>query len=182
MLMCAKVLSTFGSGFFMDRIRGNYIIAFGLGCATIANLLFAVPIPPSTSYFAFGFPAMALAALGVDTVYPCLGLYTTQSLPRKDQGVAGAMFQTMGGLGRAMFLPITSTIQADVQTRLIRNGTTQSSAFLEGMRAVEWFCVACMGISFLITIFGLRHMGKIGLLKKLGIVQSASPKEKDEET
>jgi len=165
----------------MDRIRGNYIITFGLGCATIANLLFAVPIPPSTSYFAFGFPAMALAALGVDTVYPCLGLYTTQSLPRKDQGVAGAMFQTMGGLGRAIFLPITSTIQADVQSRLARNGKTESLAFLEGMRAVEWFCVACMGVALLVTIFGLRHMGKIGLLKKLGIVQLAAPEEKDEE-
>jgi hypothetical protein len=118
----------------MDRILGNFILSFGLGCATIANLLFAVPIPPSTSYFAFGFPAMAFAAFGSETVYPCLGLYTTQSL-----------------------------------------------AFLEGMRAVEWFCVACMGVALLVTIFGLRHMGKIGLLKKLGIVQSVAPEEKDEE-
>jgi sugar phosphate permease len=164
----------------MDRIRGNYILSFGLGCATIANLLFAVPIPPSTSYFAYGFPAMILAAFGADTVYPCLGLYTTQSLPRKDQGVAGAMFQTVGGLGRAMFLPITSTIQAEVQTRLIRNGAIESWAFLEGMRAVECFCVAGMGTALLMTIFSLRNMGKIGLLKKLGHVQSAS-KEKDEE-
>jgi hypothetical protein len=121
---------------------------------------------------------MTLAAFGADTVYPCLGLFTTQSLPRKDQAVAGAMFQTVAGLGRAMFLPITSTIQASVQMKWHGN---EKRAFLEGLRAAEWFCVACMAISLTITVVGLRNIGKIGLLKKLGNVQSAS-KNKDEET
>lgn len=164
----------------MARVRGNYILIFGLSSALIANILFAVPIPPSTIYWAYGFPAMCLAAFGADTTYPCIGLFTTQSLPRKDQGVAGAMFQTIAGLGRAMFLPITATIQSKVQTRLAKTGNA-SYAYLEGLRAVEWFCVACMAISLLITVFGLRNIGKIGLLKKLGNVQSAA-KEKDEET
>jgi hypothetical protein len=123
---------------------------------------------------------MCLAAFGADTVYPCLGLFTTQSLPRKDQGVAGAMFQTVGGIGRSMFLPITSTIQAAAQNKWQNGGAAKSYAFLEGLRAVEWFCVACMGVALLVTVFGLRNIGKIGLLKKLGNVQSAS-KEKDEE-
>jgi hypothetical protein len=162
-------------------MRGNYILIFGLGSATIANLLFAVPIPPSTSYFAYGMPAMALAAFGADTVYPCLGLFTTQSLPRKDQGVAGAMFQTVAGIGRSMLLPITSLVQSAAQKKWGRNGVGQKQAFLEGLRAVEWFCVACMGTALLVTVFGLRNIGKIGLLKKLGNVQSAA-KPKDEET
>lgn len=153
---------------------------FGLGSAAIANLLFAVPIPPSTSYFAYGLPAMALAAFGADTVYPCIGLFTTQSLPRKDQGIAGAMFQTVASIGRAMFLPITATIQASSQTKQIKNGDSQRQALLEGFRAAEWFCFACMAVSLGLTIFGLRNIGKIGLLKKLGHVQSAS-KEKDSE-
>lgn len=61
---------------------------------------------------------MCLAAFGADTLYPCLGLFTTQSLPRKDQGIAGAMFQTMAGLGRAIFLPLTATVQASVQNKV----------------------------------------------------------------
>jgi len=160
--MCAKVLSTFGSGFFMGRIRGNYIITFGLGCATIANLLFAVPIPPSTSYFAFGFPAMALAALGVDTVYPCLGLYTTQSLPRKDQGVAGAMFQTMGGLGRAMFLPITSTIQADVQTRLIRKEQRNLQRSWKGCELLSGSASPAWAFPFYLPFLACGTWAKLG--------------------
>jgi hypothetical protein len=126
-------------------------------------------------------PAMALAAFGADTVYPCLGLFTTQSLPRKDQGVAGAMFQTVAGIGRSMFLPITSIVQSAVQSQWEGKGAVEKKAFLQGLRAVEWFCVACMVIALLVTVVGLRNIGKIGLLKKLGNVQSAS-KEKDEET
>lgn len=151
---------------------------FGLGSASIANLLLAVPIPPSKSYFAYGLPAMCLAAFGADTVYPFLGLFTTQSLPRKDQGVAGAMFQTVASIGRAIFLPITAAIQSSVQMKDIRNGSSERRAMLEGLRAVEWFCFACMVASLGITAFGLRNIGKVGLLKKLGTVQSAS-EEKD---
>jgi len=90
------------------------------------------------------------------------------------------MFQTVAGIGRSMFLPVTSTIQSAVQTKLERDGKGEMKAFLQGLRAVEWFCVACMGTSLLVTVFGLRNIGKIGLLKKLGNVQSAS-KEKDVE-
>jgi sugar phosphate permease len=174
------VLAVLFSGYFLARVRGDFILIFGLISSVIANVLFAVPIPPSTSYFAYGFPAMSLAAFGADTLYPCLGLFTTQSLPRKDQGVAGAMFQTMAGLGRAIFLPLTATVQANVQNQWLKKGESYNKAYLEGLRGGEWMCVACMVVCLACTVVGLRNIGKIGLLKKLGNVQSAS-KEKDEE-
>ncbi|KAK0113476.1 hypothetical protein ONS95_013733 [Cadophora gregata] len=174
------VLSTLVSGYLLDRIRGNYILIFGLGMGTLSNVLLAVPIPPTTTYWAYGFFAMCFAGIGADTVYPCLGLFTTQALPRKDQSVAGAMFQTFAGLGRAMFLPITATIQTSVQTKMRNNGKGELPALLEAIRAVEWFCAASIGAGLVMTLLGLRNIGKIGLLKKLGTVQSAS-KEKDQE-
>lgn len=91
------------------------------------------------------------------------------------------MFQTVGGVGRSMFLPITSIVQSAVQSHWEGKGAEEKRAFLQGLRAVEWFCVACMGTALLVTVVGLRNIGKIGLLKKLGNVQSAS-REKDEET
>jgi hypothetical protein len=124
---------------------------------------------------------MCLAAFGVDTLYPCLGLFTTQSLPRKDQGIAGAMFQTLAGLGRAIFLPLTATIQDSLQTKSLQNGKSYEEAFVTGLRGAEWLCAGLMAVCLAATLFGLRDIGKIGLLKKLGVVQSAS-KEKDEES
>lgn len=79
-----------------------------------------------------------------------------------------------------MFLPVTSIVQSAVQSQWESKGVGEKKAFLEGLRAVEWFCVACMGTALLVTVVGLRNIGKIGLLKKLGNVQSAG-KEKDEE-
>jgi len=174
------VLTTFGSGYLLSRLRGDFILIFGLGSASIANLLFAVPIPPSTSYFAYGFPAMALAAFGADTIYPCLGLFTTQALPRKDQAIAGAMFQTLAAMGRSIMLPITAAVQSAVQKNIVANGRIERQAFLQGLRAAEWVCFSCMVVSLVVTVLGLRNIGKIGLLKKLGQVQSAS-KEMDSE-
>jgi len=175
------ILTVLCSGYLLARVRGNYILIFGLGSSIIANVLFAAPIPSSTSYFAYGFPAMCLAAFGIDTLYPCLGLFTTQSLPRKDQGIAGAMFQTVAGLGRAIFLPLTATIQHSLQTKSLQKGTSYEEAFITGLRGAEWLCVGLMAVCLAATLFGLRNIGKIGLLKKLGVVQSAS-KEKDEES
>ncbi|KAG9234031.1 major facilitator superfamily-domain-containing protein [Amylocarpus encephaloides] len=174
------IIATFGSGYLLSRLRGDFILIFGLASAAIANLLFAAPIPPSTSYFAYGFPAMALAAFGADTIYPCLGLFTTQALPRKDQSLAGAMFQTVASIGRAMFLPVAAAIQYSVQDRKVEQGGDDKAAYLAGLRSAEWLCFGLMMVSLAITFVGLRNMGKIGLLKKLGNVQS-SGKEKDPE-
>lgn len=166
--------TTFMSGFLLDRVKGNYILIFGLVSASIANLLFAVPIPPTTTYWAFGLPSMILAAFGADTIYPCLGLFTTQSLPRKDQGVAGAMFQTFASIGRAIGLVIAAAIQAAVQGE---SGT--KGAFLRGLRAVEWLAFGMMVFSLAVTVVGLRDIGRIGLLKKLGVVQGDKLKTED---
>jgi hypothetical protein len=123
---------------------------------------------------------MTLTAFGADTIYPCLGLFTTQTLPRKDQSVAGAMFQTMAAIGRAIPLPITSVIQETVQQKELRRGQAQLQAYLQGLRAAEWFCVACMATSLALAVVGLRNIGKIGLLKKLGTVEPIIEEKKDE--
>lgn len=64
-----------------------------LGTA-IAALLFAVIIP-SASYWAFGFPAIAISVIGVDVIFASGTLFLAKiSLPH-EQSVAGALFQTM---------------------------------------------------------------------------------------
>lgn len=121
---------------------------------------------------------MCLAAFGADTVYPCLGLFTTQSLPRKDQALAGAMFQTVSGIGRAISLSIASAIETAVQTKDEEN-VDAMEALLNGFRSVQWFNVGCAATALIATVIGLRNMGKIGLLKKLGQVQRVE-REKDD--
>jgi hypothetical protein len=161
------------SGYLLSRVPGNIILIIGLTSAAISNLLFAIPIPSSTTYFAYGFISMILGAVGADTVYPCLGLFTTQSLPRKDQSLAGAMFQTTAAIGRTVFPPVTSAIQYSIQSKREKHGDDKMAAYLAGLRSSEWFCFALMVVSLGLVLVGLRNIGKIGMLKKLGNVQSA---------
>lgn len=91
------------------------------------------------------------------------------------------MFQTSAGLGRAIFLPLTATVQNKVQAHSLQKGRSYDYAFLQGLRGAEWTCVALSIICLAMTLGGLRNIGKIGLLKKLGNVQS-DVKEKDEES
>lgn len=77
-----------------------------------------------------------------------------------------------------MFLPITAAIQYSVQGKNeIENGREK---MLDGFRAAEWFCFALAGTSLVMGIVGLRNIGKIGLLKKLGHVQGVE-RGRDEE-
>lgn len=78
----------------LGRIPGVYILIFGTFFISLACLLFAVPIPPSTSYWAYGMEAMSFSVFGADTVYPCLTLVTVQSLPPEHQvSIASLSFQ-----------------------------------------------------------------------------------------
>lgn len=166
------------SGYLLSRVPGHILLIVGLTSASTANLLFATPIPPSTSYFAYGFISMSLGAVGADTVYPCLGLFTTQALPRKDQSVAGAMFQTTAAIGRTMFLPVTAAIQNSMQSRQEKHGYDARFAYLTGLRSAEWFCFALMVVSLGFVAVGLRNIGKVGMVKRLGDGQSDIKSEK----
>jgi MFS family permease len=49
---------------------------------SVACLLMAIPIPPGTSYFAYGLIAMILSVVGADTTWPSLTLFMSKSLPQ----------------------------------------------------------------------------------------------------
>lgn len=53
-------------------------LTLGIGC-----LLMAIPIPDTTSYFAYAFIALLLSVVGADTAWPCLTLFTSKSLPKE---------------------------------------------------------------------------------------------------
>lgn len=71
------------SGRVLGRVSGHKILAFGITSTSISCLLFAVPIPPSTSYFAYALFAMSFSVFGADTVYvphvPSLFFFSTKS-------------------------------------------------------------------------------------------------------
>ncbi|KAI0420502.1 major facilitator superfamily transporter [Xylaria grammica] len=129
---------------------------------SISCLLFSVPLPQNTSYFAFGLPAFILSVIGADITWPCLTLFTSKSLPQEDQALGGGLINASAGVGRAIGLAIDTAIQTAVLARERHVSVEQAGMItawdnpsLVSIRAANWFnfalglsCVAVVCIAF----------------------------------
>lgn len=159
-LVCGKLLA---------HVPTNYILTFGNASNTLSCLLFALPIPPTTSYFAYGLPAMILSVLGADTSWPGLMLFTSQSLPQADQAMGGALVNAVGQLGRALGLAVATAVQTAVMASA-RGVSVEHSGPLEvgddptlkGLRAAQWtnFGIGAAGLGVVLVLF--RGAGVVG--------------------
>jgi len=157
----------------LSRIRADLILTFGTITLSLASLLFALPIPPSTSYWAYAFPAMILAVCGADTLFPTLTLYVAKSLPAEDQALGGALISAVGQIGRALGLAIATAVQTAVMAREKGVGVDQigtgvgdvgpwDHALMVGIRAAAWLDVA-FGVTALAVVVGFFWgAGKVG--------------------
>ncbi|EFY90939.1 putative efflux transporter [Metarhizium acridum CQMa 102] len=159
-LIVAKLLS---------RIPTLFILVCGTLATSVACLLYAVPIPPTTTYWAYGFPAMVLAVVGADTSWPCLTLFTSQALPREDQAIGGALINAVGQFGRSVGLAVGTAIQTAAMAKArgvivkeagpIRQWDGDS---LTGLRATSWVNFAFGMASLLVVVTAFRSMDIIG--------------------
>ncbi|PSN59572.1 MFS general substrate transporter [Corynespora cassiicola Philippines] len=150
-----------------------------LVCANLAVasscLLFAIPISPKTSYFATGLPAMILSVIGADTVWPCLTLFTSLSVPQSDQAIGGAIINSAGQIGRAIGLATTTALQMGVTAQHRNMSVSEAGAItawddgsLAGIRAANWFNFGMQIISAGITVVAFRGTGIVGKTRTSG--------------
>ena len=167
------LLTVLFTSYVLSRIPVFFILT--PGCAGIATscLLFAAPIPDGTTYWAYGFPAMCLSVLGVDTVYPCLTLYTIQNLDEEDQAMGGGIVNVLGQMGRALGLAIATAVQVAVERDRLAKGnggslvpereSASAAAQLAGYRAANYtgfaFAIAAVFIA-IASFWGAGVVGK----------------------
>lgn len=134
------VLATVG-GFTMHLLPGSILLIIsGLG-SLMTMLLFAF-MPEDTSprtFFAFVLPAMIGATVGVDIAYNVSNVFITTNVPRRRQGVAGAVINSLIFLGISFFLGLADIAVAENQSRGLK----------ESYRVAFWFGTACAGVSLL---------------------------------
>lgn len=172
----AGALTAYITGFLLSRVRANYILIWGTNCVALSSLLYAVPIPTDTTYWAWSFQAMVFSVFGADTLFPTLTLFTAQSLPSGDQAMGGAIINAVGQIGRAISLAITTAIQTavtankrGVNVKEVGSHVTVSkgdAAFLAGLRAAMWTGFAMAIAACFTVIVAFRGAGKVGLHKK----------------
>ena len=153
----------------LGRVPTFYIILCGHVALVLASLIFALPIGPGTSYFAWGLPAMLLSVVGVDTLWGSLTLFTSQALPPEDQALGGALVNAVGQVGRAVGLAVGTAVQTAVMASarhvpISHSGGVEQSdpASLRGLRASSWFNFALALASTAVVLLAFRGNQIIG--------------------
>lgn len=138
------------SGFTLHLVSGKVaLLASGLGYL-ISVVLFATIPPDHPKYWAYIFPAMLGATLGVDVAYGVSNIFITTSLPKRRQGLAGAIINSVLFLGMSFFLGVADMVESSQNTKAKPK---------EMYKAVFWFATGSAVISLIITAVFVR-MGK----------------------
>lgn len=77
-------------GFVLHLVSGTIMMLVAGVNWIIAPLLFAL-MPPGGNYWAFVLPAMVTGTIGIDISFNITNIFITTGLPKRQQGLAGAM-------------------------------------------------------------------------------------------
>jgi MFS family permease len=139
------IISTVG-GFVLHLLPGTILIFISGISFIIAPLLFAIA-PEGAMYWAYIFPAMICATVGIDITFNVANIFITTSLPRKQQGFAGAIIMILLQLGIAVFLGF-----ADI----VNTYTVASLGLRRSYHAIFWFEVACASTALTILVLFVK--------------------------
>ncbi|KAF2801053.1 MFS general substrate transporter, partial [Melanomma pulvis-pyrius CBS 109.77] len=157
----------------LSRVRGDYILIFGTVSVSISSLLFAIPIPTTTIYWAYAFPAMILSVCGADSLFPTLTLFVAKSLPHEDQSLGGALINAVGQIGRAIGLAIATAVQTAVMAKELGVGVDEigrdghglrpgDPALKVGLRSTSYFNLSLGLAALVVAVVFFRGAGKVG--------------------
>lgn len=150
-LAVGGIILAIGGGLILHIVSCHVLMMVsGLGFI-ISVLLFAL-LPsqsgdgPSTNfiYWAYIFPAMCCATIGVDITFNVANVFITSALPKRDQAAAGGVINSLMCLGIAFWLGIS-----EVAVSTAQNMRDQSVSLREQYRIGFWIGVGLSIAAFL---------------------------------
>lgn len=130
------------SGFTLHLLPGK-VALFVSGSGYLVSVILFATIPEDPNYWAWIFPAMLGATLGVDVTYGVSNIFITTSLPKRCQGLAGAVINSVLFLGMSFFLGIADMVESTQHVEPTSN---------EAYKAAFWFATGCAIFSLLIIV------------------------------
>jgi hypothetical protein len=147
------ILSVVG-GLILHILPGKVLMTVSGVGFLLSGLLFAVIPAQSDSgqsrsfiYWAYVFPAMICATLGVDITYTVTNIFITTSMPRKQQAAAGGLINSLLYLGIAFWLGIGELAVATTVNS--REGETSAR---QQYRIGFWTAVGLAGFAMILMM------------------------------
>lgn len=142
-----SVIAVFIAAWLIPRLAAQYIIALGVVFVMISNLLLAT-MPVQQTYWAQTFPAIVVGSMCPDLVYVAAQVIASNSISRKQQGIAGSLIGTLNLYGNSLGLGFAGTIE----TQLLK----QTHDEAHGFRAVLYFGVALAVVGLVLNFAFVR--------------------------
>ncbi|KAL7629030.1 hypothetical protein AAE478_000548 [Parahypoxylon ruwenzoriense] len=132
----------------LHRLPGTILLLLsGIGFL-LCSLLFAL-IPDHPNYWAWVFPAMACATIGIDIGFNVSGIFITTNVPQHQQGLAGACINGLVFLGISFFLGWADFAVAS------KSGHGQGQSY----KVAFWLGVGCGG-AIILVVLGFIRIGR----------------------
>jgi MFS family permease len=146
------LLSTTG-GLIMHKISGTVLMLISCVGYAGSGLLFAL-MPEGAVYWAFVFPAMVCATIGIDISFNIANIFITTNMPKAKQGLAGALINCTLHFGIAIMLGFADIVQSETKN-LGQRGT---------YKAIFWYQTGLAIVGILVVVFFVRiHHAKSDL-------------------
>jgi MFS family permease len=162
--LIAGGLVQLSTGLLIDRLSAFWLVFLALILSAGAPLLMAV-VEPRWPYWYDAFFAQLLSPLSADILFTVGLLVVSDVFPTHTQAIAGAVFNTVTQFGTSIGLTVMAIISSSKTKSSNIPEKTSPDALMVGYRASFWAAFALMVVAILISAFGLRKIGKVGLKK-----------------
>lgn len=143
-----SVAAVFLAAWLIPRLAAQYIIALGVVFVMASNLLLAT-MPTQQTYWAQTFPAIVVGSMCPDLVYVAAQVIASNSVGRRQQGIAGSLIGTLNLYGNSLGLGFAGTIE----TQLLRQTPGDEA---RGFSAVLFFGVALAVVGLVLNFVFVR--------------------------
>jgi MFS family permease len=158
-------------GTFVHRIPARWLVA-GSGIICACSPLAMALLNPAWNYWYLAFWAQVAAPFSADVLFTVGLIIVSDTFPEKTQALAGAVFNTVAQIGMSLGMGLCQVVALGVQGG---DGSGESApvpdeadatAVLKGYRASFWTVFAYMAVCIMVSIVGLRNVGKVGLKRE----------------
>ncbi|KAK3113804.1 hypothetical protein LTR53_008542 [Teratosphaeriaceae sp. CCFEE 6253] len=154
-------VSNVAMGLIVHKYKANYLVLGGTALSVVGPLVL-VGASAHSNYWETGFLANIFNPIGADSLFTIANLLITSVFPAKTQALAGGVFNTVSQIGKAVGLALVAVIASTVTVESKFADKASPEALMDGYRATWWYSFACICLTFLICVWGLRGIGKVG--------------------
>lgn len=168
--MAGGLAAALTTAYLLSRIVPSWLMVISMTAFCVGSILLATA-PVDQIYWAQTFVAALVTPWGMDMSFPAATILLSNALPRKHQGAAASLVNTVVNYSISIALGMAGTIEVHVN-----GGGKTPAELLSGYRGALYFGIGLSGLGILIACAFVLH----GKVRKTKLSEEIEEKERQE--